>query len=268
MRTYQYKLFVLAYSLLAVLVGSTVLFLITLNSREDTFIAEIKRVAPKPVTNDAALEEALLILSPLTFVSHPETKEYINKIFVTLCSFDADTSSHEFRFVIIDNTKHPGIETGVNPYGMVRIGSDDLIRAKSEAEIAGIIAHEMGHIVLQHTGQRIARQAYINDKLQNGKFSFLDSLAFQNAVTTLMVESEIVPQVEADEFALLRLNAAGYAARDFAVFLESFPDLHRAKIFLKNMHFKKKSGNSFKCKTADDFKKWKISLGKAFEDPK
>ncbi len=56
--------------------------------------------------------------------------------------------------VIVD----PGINAFAGPAGYVYVNTGLLMKARSSAEVAGVLSHEISHVTLRHVSQSVARQ--------------------------------------------------------------------------------------------------------------
>lgn len=65
-----------------------------------------------------------------------------------------ETPGEEFTFTVLDN---PIINAFATPGGYVYISRGLMALAESEAELAGVMGHELGHVVARHTSQRISK---------------------------------------------------------------------------------------------------------------
>ena len=61
-----------------------------------------------------------------------------------------------FRFTVLNT---PGVNAFAVPGGYVYVTRGLVALANSEAELAGVLAHEIGHVVARHTAQRYSRAA-------------------------------------------------------------------------------------------------------------
>ena len=96
----------------------------------------------------------------------PELVEYVNRIGQRLVA-NSDRPDHKFTFTIIDS---PDINAFATPGGFVYINRGLMSYLDSEAELAGVLSHEIGHITARHsarqqtasiTNQVLATTAYI-----------------------------------------------------------------------------------------------------------
>lgn len=99
-------------------------------------------------------------------VKSPELQAYINKIGQKLVRENNLASNpYEYQFVLVDT---PMVNAFALPAGKVFVTVPILAMADSEAELAGVIGHEIGHVVARHTAERM----YIAKKEQGKTWLF------------------------------------------------------------------------------------------------
>jgi predicted Zn-dependent protease len=82
----------------------------------------------------------------LTFVTHPEVERYIDRLGRRILAASGP-QSYEYRFFVIDENQ---LNAFAVPGGSIYFYSGLIERAKSTAEIAGVLGHEMIHIKGRH----------------------------------------------------------------------------------------------------------------------
>ncbi len=96
----------------------------------------------------------------------PELQAYINRIGQRLVK-NSDWPDREFTFTVIDS---PDINAFATPGGFVYVNRGLLAYLDNEAELAGVMSHEIGHVTARHsarqqtasiTNQVLATTAYI-----------------------------------------------------------------------------------------------------------
>jgi predicted Zn-dependent protease len=65
-----------------------------------------------------------------------------------------ETPGDEFTFTVLDN---PIVNAFATPGGYVYISRGLMALAENEAELAGVLGHELGHVVARHSSQRISK---------------------------------------------------------------------------------------------------------------
>ncbi len=86
-------------------------------------------------------------------IDNPKLQKYINKIgqkIVKANNLDGNPYTYTFTAVEVDY-----VNAFALPAGTVFVTAPLITMAKSEAELAGVIGHEIGHIVARHTAERM-----------------------------------------------------------------------------------------------------------------
>jgi len=145
-----------------------------------------------------------------TFIDDPVVLDYVDTIGQDIAAqMGRDEFDYEFH-VIAD----PSLNAFALPGGKVFINTGAILAAKSEADLAGLIGHEVAHAVLSHGYQRIANNGLlnvVNQTLPLGNLIGMASLGFSR-------ENE----KQADILGTRAITGYGYAAdglRDFFVTL-------------------------------------------------
>ena len=70
-----------------------------------------------------------------------------------------DRPEVRYRVTVLDN---PGLNAFALPAGYLYVYTGLLLAADNEAELAGILAHEIGHVVGRHSANQLATQLGLN----------------------------------------------------------------------------------------------------------
>ena len=90
----------------------------------------------------------------------PEATEYLNRFGATLVAFaGTGRSSQDFQFFFVNDTN---VNAFALPGGYIGINSGLIVATQSEAELASVMAHEMGHVIQRHIARSIAREKQTN----------------------------------------------------------------------------------------------------------
>ena len=117
-------------------------------------------------------------------------------------------------------TSHPNVNGLAVPGGIVVVGQDVLRLAKSPEEVAGLMAHELAHVRLQHTEQMLAASLPLT-LLSQGMFSVL--------TTGLATSYSRGMEREADAVAMKTMSQAGVDPRQLAVMLKRIEEGKRTR---------------------------------------
>ncbi|MCA9291833.1 MAG: M48 family metallopeptidase [Phycisphaerales bacterium] len=89
-------------------------------------------------------------------VASPELREYVSDLGRKLASHtEEEYADVEWRFVVLDSDV---INAFALPDGTVSITRALLERFSNEAQVAGVLGHEIGHVTARHVSERISRE--------------------------------------------------------------------------------------------------------------
>ena len=115
-------------------------------------------IAPKKLTREQeevmGRDTAATLLGAAPLVRDVETQRYINRLgqWIALQAGRADIT---WRFGVIDT---PNVNAFAAPAGYVLITRGLIARLGDEAELAGVIAHEVAHVVQHHHADAMAKK--------------------------------------------------------------------------------------------------------------
>ena len=124
-----------------------------------------------------------------------------------------------WTFIVLDTD---GVNAFAAPGGFVHITRGALGLMKTEAQLAGVLGHEIAHVAQKHTVNAIRKnkivQAGTNETLKDRRM-FLDQLA--NRAYEMVLESSFDrgDELDADKEGILAAQKAGYAGTGLAEFL-------------------------------------------------
>ncbi len=116
------------------------------------------------------------------------------------------------------------------PGGSIYVSRGIIALANEEAELAGVIAHEIGHVVARHSAKSVAaNERFILDVIQNERDTLQRAGSeaqrieiLQNAIKSRRSEVAAFSkeqELEADRLAIQILTASGYGSSGFGGFL-------------------------------------------------
>lgn len=152
-----------------------------------------------------------------------EVSKYLTEIGKKLAARSELPASH-FTFTVLDD---PMVNAFALPGGYVYITRGLMALVDNEAQLAGVIAHEIGHVTARHSAQRYSQQIAVG--LGAGLLGAVGS-----AVTGSRAVSDLTNlgaglylqsysrehEFEADMLGVRYMSAAGYAPHEMAGFLE------------------------------------------------
>src|SRR5687768_11655986 len=93
------------------------------------------------------------IVKALGLYDDQATQEYVNQVGLRVARV-SDLPAEEFKFFVIDDEAINAFTTGCcNVY----VNRGLLVNLNSEAELAGVLGHEIGHVTARHPARRQAR---------------------------------------------------------------------------------------------------------------
>ena len=159
-------------------------------------------------------------------LTDPVVSRYVDEIGRSVLRAAPDETFHYRFFVVIDDD----INAFAAPGGYVYVNTGTLLRARDVAEIAGVLAHEIGHVEERHISENVGRQRAAGLARQVGVVAasvaagpaaasaanLLGGAAGLAALNSFGREAER----EADEFAVEILPRAGYDPEGLVTFFE------------------------------------------------
>jgi predicted Zn-dependent protease len=88
--------------------------------------------------------------------AYPDThvQQYVNAVGQTVCRY-AGRPTLEWQFVVVNSDQ---INAFAVPGGYIYLTRGLLFRLSNEAQLAGVLAHESGHIAKRHSAKQLGRQ--------------------------------------------------------------------------------------------------------------
>ncbi len=150
----------------------------------------------------------------------PEITKYVDSIGQFLAS-TSERPDLKFTFTVLDS---PVVNAFALPGGYVYITRGLMTLANSEAELAGVVGHEIGHITARHTAQRYSQAMLANiGAMGIGIFTGSGALAnLAGSGAQLYLQSYSRDQeFEADTLGVRYISRATYEPQAMASFLGS-----------------------------------------------
>lgn len=161
------------------------------------------RLAPLMLQGESAMgaQVAAAYKQQLPLIDDPSILEYVSRIGNDIANLMGRADfKYEFN-VVKDNS----LNAFALPGGKVFINTGAIMAANSEAELAGLLGHEIGHAVLSHGFQRITNANLLANVGQ--------ILPFGNLISTLAtLDYSRQNETQSDIIGTRVLAAAGYAA--------------------------------------------------------
>ncbi|MCC5897219.1 MAG: M48 family metalloprotease [Phormidium sp. BM_Day4_Bin.17] len=151
----------------------------------------------------------------LRMVNDPEILGYVDELGQEVARYmGRDEFDYEF-FVVDDET----LNAFALPGGKVFVNTGAILAANSEAELAGLLGHEVGHAVLSHGFQRVVT----NNLLAN----LAREIPFGNLLGTLVsLDYSRKHERQSDIIGTRVIHSAGYAADGLRNFMQTLRERH------------------------------------------
>jgi predicted Zn-dependent protease len=160
-------------------------------------------------------------------VQDPSVNEYVNRIGERILR-GMESQPFDYRFFVINTTDVNAFSV---PGGYVFINSGLILMVENEDELAGVIGHEIGHIVARHIAKRSEKGqaislatlgAILAGILLGGPVAGAISTAAIGANQTAMLKFSRQDEEEADALGLKFMSQAGYDPHAMITMLKKF----------------------------------------------
>jgi hypothetical protein len=132
-----------------------------------------------------------------------------------------------WTFIVLDTD---GVNAFASPGGFIHITRGALALVQNEAELAGVLAHEIGHIAQKHTVNAIRKSKAVEvgteeaagDRVLIDKFA---QMAYNNIIENSFDRGD---EMDADRVGIIAANKAGYAPQGLNAFLTRLAERNKA----------------------------------------
>jgi predicted Zn-dependent protease len=161
-------------------------------------------------------EAATQVERNLPLVSAPELRGYVQQVGLSLAR-QSERPTLPWQFSILDDSAPNAFAM---PGGFVFITRGMMLLLTSEAQLASVLGHEIGHVAARHTVTQLSRWRVAQMALGLGGFSggmqAFDSLAGMEPSFLLLYPDGREAERQADQLGFTYLRRAGYAVSEFA----------------------------------------------------
>jgi beta-barrel assembly-enhancing protease len=170
-----------------------------------------------------------MVDSSSKFVTDPMVTEYVNRLGQNLVrNSDAQVP---FSFKIIDSDVVNAMSL---PGGFVYVDSATILAADGEAELAGVMAHEIAHVCARHATRQLTRSQYANFAtipliFVGGGIGYAAYEAAGLALPLTFLSFQRSFEAEADYLGLQYMYKAGYDPQSFVSFFEKLQAMEKQK---------------------------------------
>jgi predicted Zn-dependent protease len=172
---------------------------------------------------------AQMVDSSSKLVSDPVVTEYVNRLGQNLVrNSDAQVP---FTFKIIDSDVVNAMSL---PGGFVYVDTATILAADGEAELAGVMAHEIAHVAARHATRQMTRGNYANIGtlpliFMGGGIGYAVRSAAGIGMPMAFMSFQRGFEAEADYLGLEYMYKAGYDPQSFVSFFEKLQALEKKK---------------------------------------
>jgi len=174
---------------------------------------------------------AMMVESSARMVQDPVIDEYISRLGQNLVrNSDAKVP---FTIKVIDSDD---VNAFALPGGFFYVNTGLILAADNEAELAGVMAHEISHVILRHATREMTRANYVS--LSTIPLMFVinswgvyeaANLAMSLALPVTFMKFSRDFEAQADFFGLQYMYKAGYDPQSFIAFFEKIKALEKEK---------------------------------------
>src|SRR5579863_6325779 len=172
---------------------------------------------------------AQMVDSSSKLITDPVITEYVNRLGQNLVrNSDAQVP---FTFKVIDSDV---INAFSLPGGFVYVNSGILLAADEEAELAGVMAHEIAHVCARHATRQLTRAQYANFAtipliFVGGGIGYAAYEAMGLGLPVAFMSFQRGFEAEVDYLGLQYMYKAGYDPQSFVAFFEKLQAMEKKK---------------------------------------
>ena len=150
-------------------------------------------------------------------VQDPAIHKYVTLLGTTLAR-QSERPNLNWTFIVLDTD---GVNAFASPGGLVHITRGALGLAKNEAELAGVLGHEIGHVAHKHTVNAIKKSNAVKmgTEAASSRASFLGTYANRAYEMVLENNFDRGDELDADKVGVQLSQKAGYASASLGEFL-------------------------------------------------
>lgn len=156
---------------------------------------------------------------------------YLRTIGFKIVANNSDAMNRKFDFFLIDS---PDINAFAMPGGYIAVHTGLILKADTEDQLAGVLAHEIAHVTQRHLARRYERSSQLSIPTMIGMFATLIAATQSNnsdtaigGLSAIMAGSKQIlinytraNEAEADRIGIQSLSNAGYNPNGMAEFFD------------------------------------------------
>lgn len=223
--TLSYRMMKLIYTILL-----ATLFVPIALADELPDLGDVSATVLSPLQEKKIAEQIMRdVMSSDEVVSDPEVTDYVQNLGMRLASNGPDKTQWFNFFVVRDNS----INAFAMPGGVIGVHTGLIVAASNESELAGVLGHEIGHVVQHHMARMLAQQktdtliniagmalavlsARANPQLASGAMTASSAGSVQRQLDYTRAHER-----EADRVGISILESAGFDTNAMASFFET-----------------------------------------------
>lgn len=136
---------------------------------------------------EIGFQSAVLLAKKFGYYKSPKVNEYVNIVGKNIASQISKRPGIDYTFYILDT---PEINAFAVPGGFVFITKGALKILSNEAELAGILAHEIAHVELGHGLEAIASNPEVREKIKILKVNISEGKGFTQQSLKSLISKE------------------------------------------------------------------------------
>ena len=143
----------------------------------------------------------------------PEVQAYVRAVGERVAAASASERQVPVRFIVLDDPRQ--VNAFAIPGGDIYVYTGLLLAARDESELAGVLAHEVGHVTERHVAQRLVAQVGVETLAGLAVGSnpgLLAQLATGLAGQGALLQYSREQESQADAVAVRLLHQTGYSA--------------------------------------------------------
>ncbi|MBM3321400.1 MAG: M48 family metalloprotease [Candidatus Eisenbacteria bacterium] len=164
----------------------------------------------------------------MKMLDDPVVEAYIDSLGQILAR-NSDRTDIAYRFRVVDTDE---VNAFALPGGFLYVNRGLITTAENESELAGVIAHEVGHVVGRHSAKMLTRQygiAMIAQIALGEDPGLVKSLVANIAATGALMKYSRDAEREADRFGVDEAHRSGIDPNGMATFFEKLQTMHERK---------------------------------------
>lgn len=160
----------------------------------------------------------VMLRSHMPMIEDPEIKQYVSGLLNRLVKA-IPPQPFEFRSSVL---QHPSLNAFAVPGGYVCVFTGLIMNLDNEAQLAGVLSHELAHVTQRHVASRIERAQYLTlgallaaiaGVALGGPAGAAAAVTAAGASQSAMLNYSRLDESEADNLGLQYLTAAGYPGK-------------------------------------------------------